>query len=109
MKKRDDSVTQSHGDAVTGETGADGSRRDFLKKAGKFAVYTPPAMMMLMKPSFAGGRHKGSWMGKPDTSWEPQNRSWKARRSWNADRSWNANRSWKAASRSWDGRRSGRR
>jgi formiminotetrahydrofolate cyclodeaminase len=26
-------------------------RRDFLKKAGKFAIYTPPAMMMLMHPS----------------------------------------------------------
>ena len=29
------------------------SRRDFLKKAGKFAVYTPPAVMVLMKPSYA--------------------------------------------------------
>ena len=29
------------------------SRRDFLKNAGKFAVYTPPAMMMLMKPGYA--------------------------------------------------------
>lgn len=27
------------------------NRRAFLKKAGKFAVYTPPAMMMLMHPS----------------------------------------------------------
>ncbi len=30
------------------------SRRDFLKKAGKLAVYTPPAMLVLMKPSYAG-------------------------------------------------------
>ena len=29
------------------------SRRAFLKKAGKFAVYTPPAVMLLMKPSYA--------------------------------------------------------
>ena len=27
------------------------ARRDFLKKAGKFAVFTPPAIMMLMHPS----------------------------------------------------------
>ena len=27
------------------------ARRDFLKKAGKFAVYTPPTIMMLMHPS----------------------------------------------------------
>lgn len=27
------------------------ARRDFLKKAGKFAIYTPPAIMMLMHPS----------------------------------------------------------
>lgn len=32
---------------------AGSSRRDFLKKAGKFAVYTPPAVMMLMKPAHA--------------------------------------------------------
>lgn len=29
----------------------DESRRDFLKTAGKLALYTPPAMMLLMKPS----------------------------------------------------------
>jgi len=29
------------------------SRREFLKKAGRFAVYTPPAVMLLMKPSHA--------------------------------------------------------
>ena len=29
------------------------SRRDFLKKAGKLAVYTPPAMLVLMTPSYA--------------------------------------------------------
>ncbi len=27
------------------------NRRDFLKKAGKYAIYTPPVMMMLMHPS----------------------------------------------------------
>jgi hypothetical protein len=27
------------------------SRRDFMKAAGKLAVYTPPVMMLLMKPS----------------------------------------------------------
>ena len=28
-------------------------RRKFLKTAGKFAVYTPPTVMMLMKPGYA--------------------------------------------------------
>ena len=27
------------------------SRRKFLKTAGKLAIYTPPAMMLLMKPN----------------------------------------------------------
>jgi hypothetical protein len=30
----------------------DASRRAFLKNAGKFAVYTPPAMLALSSPSF---------------------------------------------------------
>jgi hypothetical protein len=29
------------------------SRRRFLKTAGKIAVYTPPAMLLMSKPSFA--------------------------------------------------------
>ena len=29
------------------------SRRRFLKTAGKIAVYTPPAMMLMSNPSFA--------------------------------------------------------
>ena len=27
------------------------SRRDFIKAAGKLAVYTPPALMLLMRPT----------------------------------------------------------
>ncbi len=27
------------------------SRREFMVKAGKFAIYTPPALMLLMHPS----------------------------------------------------------
>jgi len=54
------------------------ARRRFLKKAGKFAVYTPPAVMMLMKPTFAGDRCKGSWLGRPKNSWKPEpQHSWK--------------------------------
>lgn len=40
----------------------DTSRRDFLKNAGKMAVYVPPAMLALSAPSFeaiaqsSGGR-----------------------------------------------------
>jgi hypothetical protein len=35
------------------------SRRKFLKQAGKLAVYTPPAMMVMMKPSYATFRNSG--------------------------------------------------
>ena len=52
------------------------SRRDFLKKAGKMAIYTPPAIMLLMHPSRhalacsvrppkqGGYSGKGDWWGK---------------------------------------------
>ena len=42
------------------------SRREFLKKAGRFAAYTPPAMMMLMKPSHASIQKSGG-MGNGGT------------------------------------------
>lgn len=55
------------------------ARRDFLIKAGKFAIYTPPAIMMLMHPSasalakslkgnngFGNGGNDGSPNGKED-------------------------------------------
>lgn len=35
------------------------SRREFVKNAGKLAVYTPPAMVALMKPSYASFRKSG--------------------------------------------------
>ena len=35
------------------------SRRNFVKSAGKLAVYTPPAMVALMKPSYASFRLSG--------------------------------------------------
>lgn len=38
--------------AVTGKK-IEASRRKFLKTAGKIAVYTPPAMLVLSQPSFA--------------------------------------------------------
>jgi len=47
------------------EDAARDSRRTFLKKAGVFALYTPPAVTMLMQPSQAsmmkspGGAHQG--------------------------------------------------
>ena len=46
MKKNESGVSQE-----PATRGTDESRRDFLRKAGKLAVYTPPAMMLLMKPS----------------------------------------------------------
>jgi hypothetical protein len=30
---------------------AEQARRDFMKAAGKLAIYTPPALMLLMRPS----------------------------------------------------------
>ena len=42
----------------------DESRRRFLKSAGKLAVYTPPAMMVMMRPSHASFAWSGgtvSW------------------------------------------------
>jgi hypothetical protein len=35
------------------QSASENSRREFLKKAGKFAVYTPPAVLLLMKPGYA--------------------------------------------------------
>jgi hypothetical protein len=46
-----------------GQSETEGSRRAFLKKAGKFAVYTPPTVMMLMKPSYA--HMSKSMVGRP--------------------------------------------
>jgi hypothetical protein len=41
----------------------EGSRRAFLKKAGKFAIYTPPVVMLLTNPSYAC--LKKSYCGRP--------------------------------------------
>ncbi|MCZ6566409.1 MAG: hypothetical protein O6852_09840 [Gammaproteobacteria bacterium] len=35
------------------------SRREFLKTAGKFAVYTPPALMLMSKSSHANFTKSG--------------------------------------------------
>jgi hypothetical protein len=35
----------------TGLDEAEKSRREFIKAAGKLAVYTPPALMILMRPT----------------------------------------------------------
>lgn len=35
------------------------SRRKFIKKAGKLAVYTPPAMALMMQPSHAHFQRSG--------------------------------------------------
>lgn len=47
------------------------ARRNFLKKAGKFAVYTPPAVMMLMKPGYA--TINASSVGRPRVRPNPEN------------------------------------
>ena len=51
------------------------ARREFLKKAGRFAIYTPPAMMVLMRPSSAGIARSGASCrtGSHERgSWEPR-------------------------------------
>jgi len=65
MNKPTDTGTNSGADAVDPERVVAESRRDFLKKAGKFAVYTPPAVMVLMRPSYA--TVSGSANGRPGT------------------------------------------
>ena len=51
MNSKDRSISDNTEASL--EEGVAKSRRDFLKKTGKFAMYTPPAMMLLMKPSYA--------------------------------------------------------
>ena len=46
-----------------GHTDPEQARRKFLKTAGKFAIYTPPTVMMLMKPGYA--RMNKSIIGRP--------------------------------------------
>ena len=41
------------------------SRRRFLKAAGKIAVYTPPAMLLMSKPSFATFTNSGGYTHQP--------------------------------------------
>ncbi len=53
MSEPIDNASNPGGGQADPELAVAESRRDFLKKAGKFAAYTPPAMMVLMKPSYA--------------------------------------------------------
>ena len=67
MSKPIDNAAKLGGCQVDPEHRVAESRRDFLKKAGKFAVYTPPAVMVLMKPSYAtvSGSTNGRPTGRP--------------------------------------------
>lgn len=50
--KGDDDIDMRQADGVPAtDDQATQARRAFLKKAGAFAVYTPPVIMMLMHPS----------------------------------------------------------
>jgi hypothetical protein len=46
------------------DSSVENGRREFLKKAGRFAIYTPPAVMLMMRPSQAGVLK--SAVGRPD-------------------------------------------
>lgn len=48
MMEHQDVENRAHAEQIATE-----SRRKFLKKAGAFAIYTPPAISMLMHPSHA--------------------------------------------------------
>lgn len=61
MKKSKDTTIEDT--PINPEEMAVQARRNFLKTAGKFAVYTPPAVMMLMKPGYA--RMNKSMTGRP--------------------------------------------
>lgn len=57
-----------------GQNQAELNRREFLKRAGKFAAYTPPTLILLMQPSYSqiaqsGRGEKGSEKGLGE---EPQ-------------------------------------
>jgi len=69
MNKPTDTGTNIGADPVDPERIVAESRRDFLKKAGKFAVYTPPTVMALMRPSYA--TVSGSANGRPGTRQYP--------------------------------------
>jgi|GEM_PF-1502590 hypothetical protein len=58
-----DATTDRQDSHMNPEEAVGQARRDFLKTAGKFAVYTPPAVMMLMKPGYA--RMNKSMTGRP--------------------------------------------
>lgn len=63
MKRFKEPITEKGDSHMNPEEAAGQARRDFLKTAGKFAVYTPPAVMMLMKPGYA--RMNKSMTGRP--------------------------------------------
>ena len=54
MKKTDPQGTDTPTENV------EESRRRFLKKAGKLAIYTPPAMALMMQPSQASFLRSGA-------------------------------------------------
>ena len=58
-----DTTTDRQDSHINPEEAVAQARRNFLKTAGKFAVYTPPAVMMLMKPGYA--RMNKSMTGRP--------------------------------------------
>lgn len=45
--------TKERGSSEPSAKSVQESRRKFLEQAGKLAVYAPPSMMLLMKPSMA--------------------------------------------------------
>jgi len=63
MKKSRHTIIDSEDTPISPEEAVGQARRSFLKTAGKFAVYTPPAVMMLMKPGYA--RMNKSMTGRP--------------------------------------------
>jgi hypothetical protein len=52
-------------------------RREFLKKAGRFALYTPPTILALLHPGMhaiaSGGNAKKKEKKRPPVYWEVDN------------------------------------
>lgn len=64
------------------------SRRRFLKKAGKLAVYTPPAMALMMQPSHAHFLRSGGVTDLEDKLLDYENKYPEWQSFWDRIRQW---------------------
>nr|WIE92047.1 hypothetical protein P9270_002225 [Mesorhizobium sp. WSM4875] len=70
MSKESTTPTQSRPDKLVSEGEA---RRDFLKKAGRFAAVTPPAITLLLGTSLSSRAIAKSGGSRPGNGWGDKN------------------------------------